>query len=96
MVAEPWKVKVRFPTWYRTPNTKASATTLGRIPVVDPEPYTPCSLTFKAQNTVTNVAEMAVNDHGSQDIDVTIEGHLQETGQPRRGQTQNCGEKLET
>ena len=65
-------------------NTKASATTLGRIPVVDPEPYTPCSLTFKAQNTVTDVAETAVVDHGSHDIDITIKGHLQETGQPRR------------
>ena len=65
-------------------NTKASATTLGRIPVVDPEPYTPCSLTFKAQNTVTNVAETAIVDHGSHDIDIPIKGHLQETGQPRR------------
>ena len=65
-------------------DTKASAMTLGRIPVVDPEPYTPCSLTFKAQNTVTDVAETAVVDHGSHDIDITIKGHLQETGQPRR------------
>ena len=62
-------------------DTKPSATTLGRIPVVDPEPHTTCSLTFKAQNTVTDVAETAVVDHGSHDVDITIKGHLQETGQ---------------
>ena len=50
--------------------------------MVDPEPYTPCSLTFKVPNTVTDVAETAVVDHGrSHDIDITIKGHLQETGQ---------------
>ena len=68
-------------------NTKASATTLGRIPVVDPEPNTPCSLTFKAQNTVSNVAETAVVDDGSHDIDIPIKGHLQE-GSAEEGQTQ--------
>ena len=73
-------------------NTKASATTLGRIAVVDPEPHTPCSLTFMAQDTVTDVAEMAVVDHGSRDIDIPIKGHLQETGQPTRPNSA-CGEK---
>ena len=61
---------------------------MGRIPVVNPEPYTPCSLTFKAQNTVTDVAETAVVDHGSHDIDITIKGHLQDNGSAEEGQTQ--------
>ena len=55
-----------------------------RDAVVDPEPYTPCSLTFKAQNTVTDVAETAIVDHGSHENDITTKGHLQETGQPRK------------
>ena len=53
------------------------------------------SLTFKAQNTVTDVAETAVVDHGSHDIDITIKRHLQMTGQPRRPNSDNR-EKLET
>ena len=28
---------------------------LGKNPIVDPQPYSPCSLTFKAQNSVTGV-----------------------------------------
>ena len=64
-------------------NTKASATTLGRIPVVDPQPLSPCSLTFKAQNSVTDVAETAVVDHGSHHVDIPIKGHFQKAGQPR-------------
>ena len=55
-------------------NTKASATTLGRIPVVDPKPHSPCSLTFKTQNSVTNVVETAVVDHGSHNVDMPIKG----------------------
>ena len=54
---------------------EVSATTLGRIPVVDPQPYSPCSLTFEAQNSVTNVAETAVIDHGSHNIDTPIKDH---------------------
>ena len=64
-------------------NTKASATTLGRIPVVGPQPYSPCSLTFEAQNSVIDVAETAVVDHGSHNIDIPIKGHFQKAGQPR-------------
>ena len=64
-------------------NTKASTTTLGRIPVVDPQPYSACSLTFKAQNSVTEVTETAVVDRGSHDIDIPIKGHFQKAGQPR-------------
>ena len=64
-------------------NTKASATTLGRIPVVDPQPYSPCSLTLKAQNSVTDVTETAIVDHGNHDIDIPIKGHFQKAGQPR-------------
>ena len=50
-------------------NTKASTTTLGRVPVVDPQPHSPCSPTFKAQDTVTDVAETAFVDHGSHNVD---------------------------
>ena len=50
--------------------TKASRTTLGRVPVV--EPHSPCSLTFKAPNSVTDVAETAVVDHGSHNVDMPI------------------------
>ena len=57
-------------------NAKASATTLGRIPVVDPQPHSPCSLTFKAQNSVTDMAETAVVDHGSHNVDKPIKGHF--------------------
>ena len=64
-------------------NAQAGATTLGRIPVVDPQPYSSCCLTFKAQNSVTDVAETAVVDHGSHNIDIPIKGHFQEAGQPR-------------
>ena len=41
---------------------------------------------------MTDVAGMAVVDHGSHDIDITIKGYLQETGGPNS----DCGEKLET
>ena len=61
-IASQWRVnqeiKVRLPT--QDTNTKASATTLGRIPVVDLLLYSPCSMTFEAQNSVTDVAETAV------------------------------------
>ena len=60
--------------------------------MVDPEPYTPCSLTFKAQNTVTDVAETAVVDHGSHDIDMPIKGHFQKAGQPRWAKLRLRGE----
>ena len=59
-------------------NMKGNATTLGRIPVVDPEPHSPCSLTFKAQNSETTVV-----DHSSHNVDMPTKGHFQETGQPR-------------
>ena len=52
--------------------------------MVDSQPYSPCSLTFKAQNSVTGVAETAVIDHGSHDIDIPIKDHFQKAGQPRR------------
>ena len=81
MEAEPWKDKVRLPT--KDTNTKANATSLGRIPVVDPQLFSPCSLTFKAQNSVTDVTETAVVDHGSHGIDIQIKGHFQKAGQPR-------------
>ena len=32
---------------------------------------------------MTGVAETAVIDHGSHDIDIPIKGHFQEAGQPR-------------
>ena len=41
-------------------NMQAGTTTLGRVP---------CCLTFKAQNSVTDVAETAVIDHGSHNVD---------------------------
>ena len=72
-------------------NWQADTTTLGRVPVVDPQPHSPCSLTFKAQNSVTDVAETAVIDHGSHNIDLPINGHFQKAGQPNS----KCGEKLE-
>ena len=74
-------------------NTKASATTLGIILMVDPQPHSPCSLTFKAQNTVTDVAKTAVVDHGSHNIDLPIKGHFQKRVS-RGGPNSDCGEKL--
>ena len=65
-------------------NTKASARPWERIPVVDPQPHSPSSPTCKAQNSVTDVAEKAVVDHGSHNIDIPIKEHFQKAGQPRR------------
>ena len=62
MEAEPWKVQSVVPHAIHHTNTKASATASARIPVVDPQPYSPCSLTFKAQNSVTDVTETALVD----------------------------------
>ena len=42
---------------------------------LDPQPYSPCSLTFKVQNSVTRVAATAVVDHGSHNVDIPIKGH---------------------
>ena len=64
-------------------NSQAGTTTFGRVPVVDPQLYSPCSLTFKAQNSVTDVAETAVVDHGSHNIDIPTKGCFQKAGQPR-------------
>ena len=69
-------------------NTQAGTTTLGRVPVVDVQPYSPCSLTFEAQNSVA-VAETAVIDHGSHNIDIPVKRHFQEACQPRGSRTQN-------
>ena len=73
-------------------NTKASATTLGRIPVIDPQPHSPCSVTLKMQNSVTDVAETAVVDHGSHYIAIPIKGHFQKAGQPRWAKLRLRGE----
>ena len=75
-------------------NTKASATTLGRIPVVDPQPDSPCCLTFEAQNSVTDVAETAIVGHGSHNIDTPIKG-ISKKRVSRGGPNSDCGEKLE-
>ena len=64
-------------------NTETGTTALRRIPMIDPQPHTPNRLTFEAQDTVTNVAEPTVIDHGSHNVDVPVQRHLQKTGQPR-------------
>ena len=66
--------------------------TNGRIPVVDPKPHSPCSLTFKTQNSVTDVVETAVVDHGSHNVDMLIKGHFQKAGQPRWAKLRLRGE----
>ena len=71
--AEPWKVKVLLP--YVVQNTNSQAGTFGRIPVVDPQPYSPCSPTFKAQNSVTDVAETAIVDQVMTDFGQSVFGH---------------------
>ena len=38
---------------------------------------------------MADVDETALVDHGSHNVDIPIKGHLQETGQPRGGRTQN-------
>ena len=45
-------------------NTQTGTTALRRIPMIDPQPHTPSRLTFEAQDTVTNVAEPTIIDHG--------------------------------
>ena len=74
-------------------NTKASATTLGRIPVVDPQPYSPCSLTFKAQNSETDVAETAVFVHGITTLTYRSRC-ISSKRVSRGGPNSDCGEKL--
>ena len=64
-------------------NTQTGTTALRRIPMIDPQPHTPSRLTFQAQDTVTNVAEPTIIDHGSHNVDVPVQRHLQKTGQPR-------------
>ena len=39
--AEPWKVKVLLPYVVQNTNSQAGTTTFGRVPVVDPQPYSP-------------------------------------------------------
>ena len=93
--AEPWKVHVRLPTGY----TETGTTALRRIPMIDPQPDTPSRLTFEAQDTMTNVAEPTVIDHGSHNVNVPVQrcpgevvarasaGMLEETN------TAGCGAK---
>ena len=45
-------------------------------------------LTFKEQNTVTDVVETAVVDHGSHHVDISIKGASPRNGSTEEGQTQ--------
>ena len=52
--------------------------------MVDSQTDTPNSSTFKAHNCMTNVIETAVTDHARQRVDMLVQRHLQNPGQPGR------------
>ena len=73
-------------------SAQASTTTLERDPVVDPQPTLPGYLTFVAQDTVADVAETAIIDHGSHIVGIPVKGHFQEAGRTQNEEHYDRGE----